>query len=84
MKYYYILRGIQDHEVYVDEHGGERHYNMGSAKLFSDATQAEEYRMTLKKASKYEVYKVNPRVHCLSSHSCDDCDWGGPCPRHSY
>ena len=37
----------------------------------------------LRKINPEAKYEVDPRNHCLSETSCDDCSWGGPCPRHS-
>ena len=44
--------------------------------------KAEQYKATHISAKDYEVCEVDPRNHCLSETSCDDCSWGEPCPRH--
>ena len=56
--------------------------NIAYAILFHSKKEAEEYKTTHDDAKDYAIYKVDPRDHCLSKTSCDDCSWSGPCQRH--
>ncbi len=57
-------------------------YDIGAAKLFKSKEEAQTYKDTHKTATNYEIFEVDPREICLSTTSCDDCSWGGACPRH--
>ena len=96
MKKYYVLRKINPEAKYeIDKYLFDKYlyihdrlsmrgaeYKIGSAILFNSKEKAEQYKATHINAKDYEVYEVDPRRHCLSETSCDDCSWGGPCPRH--
>ena len=91
---YYALRKLNpnacdkyyrsDKYLYIHDRLSMRgaEYKIGSAILFNSKEKAEQYKATHINAKDYEVYEVDPRRHCLSETSCDDCSWGGPCPRH--
>ena len=95
MKKYYVLRKINPEAKYeIDKYLFDKYlyihdrlsmrgaeYKIGSAILFNSKEKAEQYKATHINAKDYEVYEVDPRRHCLSETSCDDCSWGGPCPR---
>lgn len=95
-RYFYVLRKpnpkakYNDTQYQIDKYlyihgklsmwGAE--YDIASATLFNSKEEAEQYKATHVKAKDYNVYEVDPRKHCLSETSCDDCSWGGVCPRH--
>lgn len=90
---YYVLRKRNTKEkdpndvwAYKYIHGKlwwrDTEYDIGAAKLFNSKEEAQAYKDTHKTASTYEVFEVDPREVCLSTTSCDDCSWGGVCPRH--
>lgn len=95
-RYFYVLRKINPKAKYNDTqyqidkylyiHGKlsmwGTEYDIASATLFNTKEEAEQYKATHLKAKDYKVYEVDPRKHCLSETSCDDCSWGGVCPRH--
>ena len=91
MKKYYVLRKFNPEakyevDTYLYIHGKlsmwGADYKIGSAILFNSKEKAAKYKATHISAEDYEVYEVDPRKHCLSETSCDDCSWDGPCPRH--
>ena len=91
-KLYYVLRKLNpkaeyDFERYLYVHGKlgmwGANFDIASAILFDSKEEAEQYKATHIRAKDYKVYKVDPRKHCLSETFCDDCSWGGTCPRHS-
>ena len=93
VKLYYVLRKLNpkadpkfDFTKYVYIHGRldwrDCNYDIGAATLFDSREEAEAYKATHVRAQAYEVFEVDPRKICLSTTSCDDCSWGGTCPRH--
>ena len=92
-KLYYVLRKLNpkanpnyDFTKYIYIHSKlgmwDTEYDIASATLFNSKEEAEQYRATHSRAQAYEVFEVDPREICLSTTSCDDCSWGGTCPRH--
>lgn len=93
---YYVLRKLNskaqynntqyqiDKYIYIhdrlDMWGAE--WKIASATLFNSKEEAEQYKAIHANAKDYEIYEVDPREHCLSETSCDNCSWGGVCPRH--
>ena len=92
-KLYYVLRKLNpkadtkyDFTKYIYIHGSlglfETDYSISAAVLFNSKEEVEAYKATHTKAKGYEVFEVDPRKICLSDRGCDDCSWGGACPRH--
>lgn len=90
-KPYYVLRKLnpkaQDIDKYLYVHGElgmwGAEWKLSSAILFNSKKEAEQYRATHADVMDYKVCEVDPRKQCLSERSCDNCSWGGTCPRHS-
>ena len=74
-KYLYIHDKLKSHD---------NECNIAYAILFHSKKEAEEYKTTNDNAKDYAIYKVDPREHCLSRTSCDDCSWSGACQRYPY
>ena len=91
-KLYYVLRKLnpnaRDIDKYLYVHGElgmwGAEWKLSSAILFNSKKEAEQYRATHTDVGDYEVYEVDPRKQCLSERSCDNCSWGGICPRGSF
>lgn len=87
---YYVLRKLNPESkydfnkyIYIHDRLGvsDAEWKIGSAILFNSKEEAEQYRVAHIEANEYEVYEIDPRKQCLSTSSCDDCSWGGTCPR---